>query len=112
MDQLAYRTILLVDEDVAARTALAQAVADAGGTPVLCASAADALLAIARTSISAAVLSDRLSVAHPNVRLHLMKRRIPYVWHRDLAEVHGSGAPDSAAGLIDRIAKLLSQSSP
>jgi hypothetical protein len=109
MARLAYRTILLVDDDRAAGLILAEAIARAGGMPIICASAAEALLAIARTSISAAILGERLSVAHPRLRQHLIKRKIPYIWHRDLVELRGSGAPDSAAALVDRVAKLLNQ---
>jgi hypothetical protein len=99
--------ILIVEDNALSAMVLAQALHEAGGIPLLCGTAAEALRAIAQGGMAAGILDDSICKIEPEVCNQLDQRGLPYVVHAQLAEVHGAWAPVSGDAVVDQIATLL-----
>jgi DNA-binding NtrC family response regulator len=107
------RAILIVEADELSAMLIVRAFEDAGATVTSCGTVTSAMDLLETGMFSAAVLDHSLFEKQEDL-LSLHGRRIPYVLHNGLIEVHGADCkvvrpPITVDGLIESVEKLIEQ---
>ena len=107
------RAILVVEAEELSAIMIEQAFEDAGATVTSCGTVTSAMKLLEKGAFSAAVLDHSLFEEQEHLR-SLESRRIPYVLHNGLIEVHGADhklvpPPITVDALIEAVVKLIDE---